>query len=181
MHEKFFTKFITLCQSLSCDIPCVDRLSLSSKWPQTKSYSRSLPQVRFDINALSPNIQISRSCSDRQSLNPSRERGYCYNSQFKFPSWIDKPLFGAKPIVLRSPSIAILATLDKEHCFWIWSAFLDTLKRVISYRLLATILKIILLQDGRASFSKNFYEVTRTDSIFFKGNPSDWIQDLDVD
>ena len=127
MHEKFFTKFITLCQSLSCDIPCVDRLSLSSKRPQTKSYSRSLPQVRFDINALSPNIQISRSCSDRQSLNPSRERGYYNNSQFKVPSWIDKPLFGAKPIVLRSPSIAILATLDKEHCFWIWSAFLDTM------------------------------------------------------
>ena len=103
-----------------------NRPSLSSKWPQTKSYSHSLPQVRFDIKALSPNIQILRSCSDRQSLNSSGERRYCNNSQFEFPSWIDKSLFGAKAVVLRSPSLAVLATLNKKHCLWIWSAFLDT-------------------------------------------------------
>ena len=85
--------------------------SLSSKWPRTKSYTHSLFQVRFDINALSPNNQISRSCCDRQSLNSSCERRYCNNSQFEFPSWIDKSLFGAKAVVLRSPSLAVLATL----------------------------------------------------------------------
>ena len=67
-NEKFSLSLSSLYQSLGCDILCVNRPSLSSNWPQTKSYSHSLPQVRFDMNSLSPNIQISRSCSDRQSL-----------------------------------------------------------------------------------------------------------------
>ena len=33
----------------------------------------------------SPNIQISRSCSGRQSLNSTRECRYCNNSEFEFP------------------------------------------------------------------------------------------------
>ena len=126
-NEKFSLSLLSLYQFLGCDIPCVNRPSLSGNWLQTKSYSHSLPQVRFDMNSLSPNIQISRSCSDRQSLNSTREWRYCNNSEFEFPSWIGKSLFGAKAIVLRSPSMAILATLSKRHCLWIWSTFLDTI------------------------------------------------------
>ena len=92
---------------------------MSSKWLQTKSYSLSLPQVRCDINPLQPNIQISRSISGRLFLNFSRE--------FEFPSWINKPLFGTRAIVLRFPSRAIFAILNKRHYLWICSAFLDTI------------------------------------------------------
>ena len=71
-------------------------------------------------------MQISNSCSHRLFLNFPREFRYCNNSEFEFPSWINKPLFGAKAIVSKSPFMAVFATLNKEHCLWIWSAFLDT-------------------------------------------------------
>ena len=94
---------ITLCQSLICDTLCLDRPSLSSKRPWTKSNSLLLPRVRFDINALSPSIQISCSCSNRLCLNLPREFRYCNGSEFEYPSWINKPLFGSKAIVSRYP------------------------------------------------------------------------------
>ena len=116
-HSLPFTQisfgFITLCQSLSCDILCLDRPSLSSKWPWTKSNSLLLPRVRFDINALSLNIQISRSCSNRLCLNLPREFRYCNGSEFEFPSWINKPLFGSKAIVSRYPFMDIWDTKQR--------------------------------------------------------------------
>ena len=116
-HSWPFTQisfgFITLCQSLSCDILCLDRPSLSSKWPWTKSNSLLLPRVRFDINALSLNIQISRSCSNRLCLNLPREFRYCNGSEFEFPSWINKPLFGSKAIVSRYPFMDIWDTKQR--------------------------------------------------------------------
>ena len=65
-------------------------------------------------------------CSDRLSSNSSRECRYCNNSEFEFPSWINTPLFDAQAIVSRSPSMVIFATLNKKHCLWNWSTFLDT-------------------------------------------------------
>ena len=116
-HSWPFTQisfgFITLCQSLSCDILCLDRPSLSSKWPWTKSNSLLLPRVRFDIHALSLNIQISRSCSNRLCLNLPREFRYCNGSEFEFPSWINKPLFGSKAIVSRYPFMDIWDTKQR--------------------------------------------------------------------
>ena len=100
---KISFDLITLCQSLICDILCLDRPSLSSKRPWTKSNSLLLPRVRFDLNALSPNIQISCSCSNRLCLNLPREFRYCNGSEFEYPSWINKPLFGSKAIVSRYP------------------------------------------------------------------------------
>ena len=76
--------------------------------PSSKgSNSLLLPRVRFDINALSLNIQISRSCSNRLCLNLPREFRYCNGSEFEFPSWINKPLFGSKAIVSRYPFMDI--------------------------------------------------------------------------
>ena len=92
---------------------CLDRPSLSSKWPWTKSNSLLLPRVRFDINALSLNIQISRSCSNRLCLNLPREFRYCNGSEFEFPSWINKPLFGSKAIVSRYPFMDIWDTKQR--------------------------------------------------------------------
>ena len=116
-HSWPFTQisfgFITLCQSLSCDILCLDQPSLSSKWPWTKSNSLLLPRVRFDIHALSLNIQISRSCSNRLCLNLPREFRYCNGSEFEFPSWINKPLFGSKAIVSRYPFMDIWDTKQR--------------------------------------------------------------------
>ena len=116
-HSWPFTQisfgFITLCQSLSCDILCLDRPSLSSKWPWTKSNSLLLPKVRFDIQAISLHIQISRSCSNRLYLNLPREFRYCNGSEFEFPSWINKPLFGSKAIVSRYPFMDIWDTKQR--------------------------------------------------------------------
>ena len=92
-HKFHLVSSLHLCQSFSCDILCLDRLSLSSKWPWTRSNSLLLPRVRFDINALSLNIQISRSCSNWLCLNLPHEFRYCNGRQFEFPSWINKPLF----------------------------------------------------------------------------------------
>ena len=92
---------------------CLDQPSLSSKWPWTKSNSLLLPRVRFDIHALSLNIQISRSCSNRLCLNLPREFRYCNGSEFEFPSWINKPLFGSKAIVSRYPFMDIWDTKQR--------------------------------------------------------------------
>ena len=76
-HKFHLVSSPHLCQSLSCDILYLDRPSLSSKWPWTKSNSLLLLRVRFDTNALSLNIQISRSCSNRLCLNLPHEFRYC--------------------------------------------------------------------------------------------------------
>ena len=100
-------------KAFCCDMLCLDQPSLSSKWPWTKSNSLLLPRVRFDIHALSLNIQISRSCSNRLCLNLPREFRYCNGSEFEFPSWINKPLFGSKAIVSRYPFMDIWDTKQR--------------------------------------------------------------------
>lgn len=112
-HSHKFHWVSLLFVTLSCDMLCLDQTSLSSKWPWTKSNSLLLPRVRFDIHALSLNIQISRSCSNRLCLNLPREFRYCNGSEFEFPSWINKPLFGSKAIVSRYPFMDIWDTKQR--------------------------------------------------------------------
>ena len=109
--QTSFIEFITLCQSLSCDIPCLDWPSLSSKWPQIK------------VTVTPPPGKIWK---ERAFAKYSNFELVQWSAIFEFPLWINKPLFGAKAIVSRSPFMAVFATLNKKHCLWIWSAFLDT-------------------------------------------------------
>ena len=103
--------------------------------------------VRFDRNALSPNIQISRSCSNWLCLNLPREFRYCNGSEFEFPSWVNKSLFGSKATVSRYPFMAIFETLNKGHCLWIWSASSwYVFRNTSSWRIASIQLKQVVLE-----------------------------------
>ena len=128
-HSWPFTQisfgFITLCQSLSCDILCLDRPSLSSKWPWTKSNSLLLLRVRFDINALSLIFKFrSRAVIGNVWI-------YLVNfaivmaASSDFPRELISHCLALK-LLFQDILLWIFEILNKGHCLWIWSAFLDT-------------------------------------------------------
>ena len=131
-HSWPFTQisfgFITLCQSLSCDILCLNRPSLSSKWPWTKSNSLLPLRVRFDIHALSLIFKFRARAVIGYVWIYLVNFAIVMAASLNFPRELISHCLALK-LLFQDILLWIFEILNKGHCLWIWPAFLDTIER----------------------------------------------------